>query len=224
MAEAVGALRGGPVSLAGRPSLTTVRDIGRDVVLPVLVVLLLLFALAATLGRAGMLRSWSADYSGRGTFLVESCGEVLNLGADQWSCGGWFTASGRDTVETTSLVTSHGAYASDRPYVGQQFEVFFRADRSAEVYPLELQLNELARLYLSLIPRLLLMIGALLWLAGWFATRNLDATDPVVKDSVRLPGRFNWRGRGVTWMAVAVGLFALNYWVTSRLIGSLGVV
>lgn len=225
MAEAVGALRGGPISI-GRPSPAVVRD----AVLPVLVVLLFLFALTATIGRAGVLRSWSSDYSGRGEFLVESCSESLALGADQWTCSGWFTAAGQDTaagqetVAGSSLVTSHGAYGSDRPYVGQQSEVFFKLGELDRVYPLERQLNELARLYMSLIPRLLLLIGALLWLAGWFTTRNLDSNDLVVKDSVRFPQRFNWRPRGVTWMVVAVGAFALNYFVAGRLIGSLGVV
>lgn len=220
MAEAVGALRGRPVALLERPTFATVRE----TVLPVLVVLLFLFALTATLGRAGSLRSWSADYSGSGQYLVESCSEVLNRGADQWSCSGWFTTTGQNSTEQTRLVTSLGAYASERPFVGQEMDVFFEVGNFDQVYPASYQLNELARLYLSLIPRLLLMVGALLWLAGWFATRNLDSNDPVTRDTVRFPQRFNWRNQGVTWMAVAIGLFILNYVVVTRVIGSLGVI
>jgi hypothetical protein len=220
MAEAVGALRGGPISALGKPNPAVVRD----AVLPLLMVVLFLVALSATLDRAGVLRSWSSDFSGRGEFLVESCGEILNRGADQWGCRGWFTPEGQATVEGTQLVTSHGARASGRPYVGQQLGVFFEVGRFGQVYPVEYQLNELTRLYLSFIPRLMVMIGALLWLVGWFTTRNLDADDPITKDSVRFPQRFNWRGRGVTWIVAAVGVAALNYVVTTRLIGSLGIV
>lgn len=228
MVEALGTLRGGSIGVIDRQILATVRE----VVLPALVALLFLFALTATLGRAGALRSWSADHSGSGEFLVSSCAESLSFGSDQWNCEGEFTAAGQRPADGSQLVTSLGAYSSQRPYVGQRYEVFFRTAGSnasdettiSKVYPAEYQLNELARLYISLIPRLLLMIGALLWLAGWFSTRNLDRNDLIANDSIRFPQRFGWQARGITWMAASVGVFALGYLVTTRLIGSLGII
>lgn len=219
MAEAVGALRRFSLGDFARPSFSWVREI----VLPLLVVVVFLFALTASLGRAGVLRSWSADYSGRGEFLVESCSESLRRGPDQWSCTGWFTAADESSAVRSQLTTSLGAYVSDRPYIGERFDVFHPVDEVAEVYPIEFQLNEVARLYMSLLPRLLLMIGALIWLAGWFTTRNLDSEDLVTGDSIRIPQRFGWRSRGVTWMAVALGTYGLYLLVSIRVIGSLNI-
>jgi len=86
------------------------------------------------------------------------------FGADQWRCEGTLYGDGAPAPARSTLVTSSGAYVSDRPYVGEQFEVFHQVDDEATVYPDADRLNELTRLYLSLLPRVLLFVGGAIWL------------------------------------------------------------
>ncbi len=190
--------------------------------LPIAMVLLFLLSLALVVQRAGVLRSWSQDYAGSGDFLVESCGERAGLGADQWTCTG-LLKTGDGSGVGTELVTSRGALVSDRPYVGERLEVFHATGDDSVVYPVSYRLNELARVFLSLLPRLLLAAGSLIWLAGWYLTRNLDPDDFVTRDAMRLPQRFSWRSTGVTWIVCALALVVANYLLTTRVLGSLGI-
>ncbi|MEL6982820.1 MAG: hypothetical protein AAFO29_10390, partial [Actinomycetota bacterium] len=141
---------------------------------------------------------------------------------DGWVCSGALVVDGSTVDVRSDLVTSRGASASSQPYVGERTEVFFESDNLGTVHPTAYRLNELARLFVSLLPRLLLTGGALLWLAGWALTRRVDATDLLVRDTVRLPGRFAWQRRGVTWIVVGAGVLLGNYLLTTRVIGSLG--
>lgn len=218
MVEVVRATKREPLSLIDRKSLGEVWQYG----LPVLIALACLLSLMLTVQRAGTLRTWSDTFSGSGSFLVESCDPVQQRGPDQWNCSGRLSIGGsvdRDPM----LVTSLGALASDRPYVGQNINVFFEKGDDSTVYPVQYRLNELTRMYLSLLPRLLVFVGTLIWLAGWVFTRNYDPEDYVARDTVRFPQRFIWQSRGVSWIGAAVVFLALNYLLSSRIIGSLDV-
>lgn len=220
MVEVVGATKTQPMGLIDRKM---VGDLAQYV-LPVLMAALCVLGVTLTVQRAGLLRMWSEDYDGRGAFLVESCAATDVVGADRWLCAGRYSAEGDGVESRSTLATSLGAFASNRPYVGQRFEVFHRTGEFAEVYPLQYRLNEMTRLYLSVLPRLLLAAGSALWLAGWLLTRRIDADDLLARDAVRLPQRFTWRSRGVTWIAVAGLVLGLNHLLTVKVIGSLGAI
>lgn len=190
--------------------------------LPVLMALIFAISANMTIQRAGALNGWLSEHSGAGSFGIEACAPDGGFGSANYRCSGQLTAEGAETSIRTSLVTSRDAFASERPFVGEQVQVFHAVDDRSVVYPVQFRLNELTRVYLTLLPRLLAMVGATLWLAGWFLTRNLDANDAVVRDRVRFPGRFNLRSRGVTWISVAAGAVVFNYILTTRIIGSLG--
>lgn len=191
---------------------------------PVIMALILVVSLILVVQRAGVLRSWAEDHAGETGFLVESCTEQVGFGADQWVCAGLLTGEGGSAVGSAELVTSYGAYASDRPYVGERIDAFHPTGDDSTVYPLRYKLNELARLYLSLIPRLLFLVGSALWLAGWFFTRNLDPDDFVARDAMRLPQRFGWRSKGISWILTGVLIVGINHLLTTRLLGSLDLI
>jgi hypothetical protein len=190
--------------------------------LPGLMVVACVLATTLTAVRVGDLRYWSEIHDGRGQYQVRSCTADTGLGADVWRCDGALVADGSSTDVRSDLVTSLGAFASRRPYVGQQIDVFFDETELGTVYPLQSRLNELARLYLSLLPRVLVLVGAAMWLVGWHLTRNLDPSDLVARDSIRFPQRFAWQARGLRWMAAAVGFLVVNHLLATRVIGSLG--
>ncbi len=219
MVEVVRANKSEPLAFVDRETVLK----GLPYVLPVLMAFVCVFSLSLTVQRAGMLRTWTETYSGAGTFLVETCSPVDNFGGNQWTCDGRFLSGGSEDANRT-LTTSRDAFASDRPYIGQRVEVFYEEGTSSVVYPLQYRLNEMARAYLSLLPRLLLFVGPALWLAGWFFTRNIDRDDFVTRDGLRLPQRFGWRARGLSWIGAGFGIIVLNYFLASRIIGSLGIV
>lgn len=198
-----------------------VLDGAAQFVVPALVAVLCVVSLAMTAARVGDLRYWSDIHEGRGTYQVHSCTPSTGFGSDRWVCEGAMVVDGSTTDIRAELVTSLGAFASHRPFVGQLTQVFFDGDELGTVYPVQYRLNELTRLYLSLLPRLLLFVGSAIWLAGWYLTRGLDASDPVTRDTVRLPGRFAWQPRGLRWIAAAVCIVVINHLLATRIIGSL---
>lgn len=220
MVEAVHASNREPVSLIDR---SMIGGFGA-VAFPVLMAILTLVALSLTINRAGALAGWAEGYDGTGEFLVESCQQQPAFGGGQWSCSGRLTSEGADQELRTTMITSMGARVSERPYVGQRLEAFHASGDRSEVYPLAYRLNEMTRLYLSLIPRLLLMVGAVMWLAGWFLTRNTDPDDLVARDGMRLPQRFGWKTRALNWFIAAGAVWVINYLVTTRIIGSLDII
>lgn len=219
MVEVVRASKTEPLSFVDRETLSKALPYG----LPILMAFICVFSLSLTVQRAGALRTWTDTYSGAGTFLVEGCSPVDEFGGNQWTCDGRFTSSGAVDGDRT-LTTSRDAFASDRPYVGQRLEVFHEQGNSAVVYPLQFRLNEIARAYLSLLPRFLVFVGAALWLAGWFLTRNVDRDDFVTRDGLRFPQRFGWRSRGISWIGAGFGALVLNYFLATKLVGSLGII
>ena len=219
MVEAVRASKREPVSLIDRAMVGTVVDY----VLPGFVALLVILSLAMTLGRVSTLRTWSADYDGAGDFLVESCVAKPAFGGGQWLCGGRLVSEGTTQELRTTLASPIEARGADRPYVGQRLEIFHADGDRSVVYPLAYRLNEMTRVYLSLIPRLLLFIGSLMWIVGWFLTRNADRDDLVARDAMRLPQRFGWQTRALSWFAAAGAFWVLNHLVTTRVIGSLDI-
>lgn len=208
-----------PIRLLGDRTLDDVVEYA----LPIVVATVCVLSLGLTLNRVSLLAGWSDDYAGAGSFVVEGCEESGGLGADQWRCGGTLFADGAPTPASSTLVTSSGALVSDRPYVGQEFEVFHRTGEESVVYPDADRLNELTRLYFSLLPRVLLFGGATIWLVGWWATRRVRDQDPVERQSIRFPGRFAWRSRGATWMIVGLAVAVGNLLLVNRVIGSLGI-
>lgn len=199
-----------------------VPDAVREYAAPVAMALLCVLGLALSASRLGLLLDWPERYDGAGEHIVSGCEAGDVAGGDSWVCSGAMIADGSSVDVRADLVTSRGAAASARPYVGQRTDVFYDTDDLGTVHPTALRLNELARLYLSLLPRLLLVGGTMLWLSGWALTRKLDTTDLLVRDTVRLPGRFAWKRRGLIWLTVAAGVLAGNHLLTSRVIGSLG--
>ncbi len=218
MVEVVRAPRRRSLSFVDRKVLTDVAGYG----VPVLMAIVFLFSLTLSIQRAGFLRDWSESYGQTSSYLVVGCGPIERFSGDQWACDGRLD-QGVSREGPSTLITSREARASSRPYVGERLDVFFAADSSATVYPLQYRLNELTRLYLSLLPRLLVMFGSIIWLAGWALTRNLDPADFVTRDSMRLPQRFSWRSRGITWIISGLGFFVVNHYLTTRVLGSLNI-
>lgn len=219
MVEAVRASKREPIRLIDRTMVGGLVDYA----LPALVALLVILSMAMTFNRAGELRTWSADYAGAGEFLVESCVAKPAFGGGQWTCAGRLTSEGASQELRTSMATPIGARVSERPYVGQRLDVFHATGDRSLTYPLAYRLNELTRMYLSLIPRLLIFVGSLMWIVGWFFTRNIDRDDYVARDAMRFPQRFGWQTRAMTWFGAAGIVWVINYLVTTRIIGSLGI-
>ncbi|MEM7324904.1 MAG: hypothetical protein AAF531_17590 [Actinomycetota bacterium] len=218
MVEAVRTTKSEPTGLMDRVSIGAVLDI----VFPVVMVVVLLVSLTMTLNHASALRTWSADYDGAGRFLVESCTAQEAFGGGQWLCAGRFTTEGATQELRTTLASPIEARGATRPYVGQRLEVFHASGDRGIVYPLSYRLNEITRVYLALIPRLLVMVGALMWVVGWFLTRNVDPDDLVQRDTMRLPQRIGWQARAFNWFIAAGIVWAIGYLVSTRIIGSLG--
>lgn len=194
----------------------------REYLAPVVMALLCVIGMALTASRLGLLLEWSERYDGGGEHVVSGCAPGGVSGGDSWECTGALVVDGSQVDVRSDLVSSRGALASSRPFVGERTEVFFDSDDLGLVHPVALRLNEMARLYLSLLPRLLLVGGTLIWLLGWALTRHLDTNDLLVRDTVRIPGRFVWQRRGVVWLMAAVGFLLANHLLTGRIIGSLG--
>jgi hypothetical protein len=210
------------VSLQVRDLAQYGRVILGEYVVPIGFALALLFALYVSAQRAGELFSWNEDYAGVGSFLVEGCQPVLQTGPDQWSCRGLFTAEDGTTSRAQSLVTSNGSLTSDRPYVGQQVDVFHRTGDNSIVHPETIRLNEVLLAYLRLLPPILVLVGSAFWVAGWLLTRHRSIDDFVARDSMMLPQRFGWQSRGVTWLIAAAVMTVVNFAVATWLIGSVG--
>ena len=191
-------------------------------VLPALMALVAVLGISLTASRLNLLLDWSDRYDASGEHLTLGCQATDLTGGDGWICEGALVPDGSTVDVRSELVTSRGALVSDRPHVGQRTDVFFDRDQLGTAYPLSYRLNELARLYLSLLPRLLVAGGALIWLAGWFLTRSVDESDLIARDTVRLPGRFLWQTRGARWLVVAALVLGANHLLTTRVIGSLG--
>ncbi len=205
--------------LAGKSTEELIRE-----AVPIIVGAVCVLALLLTMQRADMIVGWTAEYDGVGNFVVEGCAEDAGLGADQWRCSGTLYADDASDPLPSTLVTSSGALVSDRPFVGEQFNVFFKPEQVGSVFPEADRLNELTRLYLSLLTQLLLLFGAAIWLAGWFSTRDLDAGDESLRETIRFPQRFQWRSRGATWMVFGLLTTVANYVLVTKIIGSLGIV
>ncbi|MEM9561026.1 MAG: hypothetical protein AAGA93_00320 [Actinomycetota bacterium] len=197
-------------------------DLVRPYVLPVVVAVLLVVGVSITVSRVGLLIDWSDTFSGSGEHVVVGCEAEDVRSGDRWVCDGAMIATGSSIDVRADLITAKGAATSRQPFVGEENEVFFDPDDLGTVHPVPYRLNELARLYLSVLPRALLAGGAALWLAGWALTRRVDAADLLVRDRVRLPGRFVWQTRGLQWLMVALASLVLNHLLTTRVIGSLG--
>ncbi len=194
----------------------------RPYLLPALMAVLLVIGIGLVGSRLGLLVDWSERYGGAGEHVVTGCEPEDVRGGDRWVCDGALVIDGSTVDVRSDLVVSRGAAVSRQPFVGERTDVFFDPEVLGTVHPVPHRLNELARLYLSLLPRILLAGGAGLWLAGWALTRRVDADDLLVRDRVRLPGRFAWQRRGLTWLLVA-GLALLGtHLLTTRVLGSLG--
>ena len=212
----------GPMALSLPPGARWAIEVAGTTVLPAAMALAVVVGATFTATRLDLLIDWSERHAGRGEHVVTSCGPVDARGGDRWSCEGALVVDGSSVDVRSDLVASRNATSSHQPYVGQRTEVFFDLDELGTVHPTAQRLNELARLYLSLLPRILLTGGAAMWLAGWALTRGVDSADLLVQDRIRFPGRFAWQRRGLTWIVVAAGALVANHLLTTRVIGSLG--
>ena len=218
MVEVVRATKREPFDLIDRKVLGEVISYG----VPILMAVVFLLSLTMTIQRGSFLRAWSTAYGAEDSYLVLGCSPVDNFTGNQWSCSGRLE-SNTPRIGSSTLVTSRDAASSERLYVGQRVDVFHAASETATVYPLQDKLNEMTRLYLSLLPRLLVLIGSMIWLVGWAMTRKHDAADFISRDSLRFPQRFSWQGRGTSWIIAGLVVLVLNHFLTVRVLGSLGI-
>ncbi len=210
--------------------------------LPVVVGALFILSVMFLVDRVQFLAGFDDELAGSGSFQVTQC-DALGGERGQWLCNGALTVDGRLTEVSSRLLATSGATTSSRPYVGQQLDVFFRPEESGTVYPRSARLGELTRLYIQLVPVLLLLFGSLLWLVGWAAKRfssPSQSTDEIIVvekgrllqpswtvgdlgfGPVKLGSAGSIQRRGGIWMvaglAVAVGVALLGRLV----LGSLG--
>jgi hypothetical protein len=181
--------------------------------------------------RASVLVGWEATFTGAGSFVVESCQTYDQWGPDQWHCPGRLTAESQSVAVASTMVVSRGAMPSLRPYVGQQWEVFFALPVDSEideaevpefVYADQLQLSEITRLYISIFPRVLLSVGAAGWLVGWwFKRRSKSKSDGWWVR--RLPGMSVLQRRSSGWIVVAFATYIVYRLIAYYLLGSVGV-
>jgi len=181
--------------------------------------------------RALVLVAWEAMFTGSGHFVVISCEPHNQWGPDQWHCPGRLTIDGGSTAVASTMVVSRGSMASFQPYVGQTWEVFFDPSDGSQaaggdtpdyVYADQLQLSEIARLYISIIPRVLLSVGTAGWVFGWWYTRR-STSKPETWWVRRLPGMESLQRRAIGWIAVAFLSYLIYRLVAYYLVGSVSV-
>lgn len=136
--------------------------------LPVVIAALMILSAMLLIDRVRFLAGFNHEFSGSGLFQVTHC-ETVNGDEGKWRCDGALTVDGRLEEIPSILITSQASLTSGRPYVGEQVEVFYRSGDSSTVYPRSARLGELTRLYLQLVPMLLLAAGSLLWSLGWLS-------------------------------------------------------
>jgi hypothetical protein len=182
--------------------------------------------------RALVLVEWEATFTGSGRFVVSSCEEHDQWGPDQWHCPGRLTTGLGRAAQPSIMVVSRGAIPSIRPYVGQQWDVFFAEPDPAEpssdgaepafVYADHLQLSEITRLYISIFPRVLLSLGAAGWALGsWYKRRSEIRPDTWWVR--RLPGMSILQRRSAIWIMVAFVSYLIYRLIAYYLLGSVGV-
>lgn len=182
----------------------------------------------SALSRIEFLLAWNETFSGAGVLTVVGCQPEEAFGPDRWRCEGRLTAFEADEV-SADLIVGKDARMSSRPYVGQQIEVFYDpapaagADGPLVVFARDAQLSELTRLYLALLPLLMVLVGAAGSLVGLVVNRfrarasNPDSwwrTSPLVLDLQR---------RGLIWLIVGMATFGLYQLLVRYVLGSAGV-
>jgi len=183
--------------------------------------------------RVELLTSWNSVFSGTGKFTVIECDAYHDpRGPDQWHCPGRLTLTGATEAHGATMVVSKDALVSFRPYVGQQWSIFFESppEESADpsrvpeyVYAQPAQLFEMTRLYVSILPRLLVLFGALAWLLGWGLKELSSRTGGRVAWWDRMPFRFAMQRQGIAMIVVGVLTYFGYRLLLQFLLGSVGV-
>jgi hypothetical protein len=127
----------------------------------------------------------------------------------------------------SELVVAGQATLTDRPYIGQEFNVFFDQSQPAVAYRQVDRLTETMRLLGSLVGRLLIMVGSGLWLLSRLFRRppEPDPRDLLAVDaSLRRDRRVRWAARGLRLLGAGVVVLAANAIVAGRLIGAPGII
>ncbi len=219
----------------------TIAEYGRRLI-PVIIGALLIVSVMLLVSRIRFLTSFDTEFAGAGSFQVAQCDES---GGDngQWRCAGSLTVDGRLTEVPGRMVAARGSLTSSRPYVGEQIDIFFPTGDNSVVYPRSSRLGELTRLYIQLVPMLLLLFGSLLWLIGW-AGKTYGRTPGTpgemivvekgrqlqpswaVRDlgfgPLRLASAGSLRRRGIVWLGAGFVIAVAVAILTRVLLGSLG--
>ncbi len=200
-----------------------------DLVLPVSMALVAVVAGLLAVQRTQTLMAWEETFTGSGSFIVTSCEQFDRWGPDQWHCQGRLTVGAESsTVQQSTMAVSRGAMPSFQPYVGQRWDVFFEGGGEADdeapdfVYADQLQLSEIARLYISIFPRVMLSVGAAGWVAGWWFKRRARSK-PDTWWVNRLPGMQSLQRRSSIWIAVAFAVYVVYRLIAYYVLGSVGV-
>lgn len=201
-----------------------------DLVIPASMALVAVVAGLLAVQRTQTLMAWEETFTGSGSFIVTSCEQFDQWGPDQWHCEGRLTVGPESsTVHQSTMAVSRGAMPSFQPYVGQRWDVFFAGGGEGEdveapdfVYADQLQLSEIARLYISIFPRVMLSIGAAGWVAGWWFKRRARSK-PETWWVNRLPGMQSLQRRSSIWIVVAFAVYVIYRLIAYYVLGSVGV-
>ena len=167
-----------------------------------------------------------------GQVTVVGCEAQDQWGADQWHCQSRLTVDDVAQAEVaTTLVVGKGAVVPDRPFVGERRRVYFEvpgqgtaaADGKPElVYDQASQLTELTRLYISLLPWTLVLIGSLAWLLGWFVNRQAARHPGQSGWWDRVMFRFGLQRRGWAYLGLGLAAAIVNLLLVQYVVGSVG--
>ena len=118
---------------------------------------------------------------------------------------------------------------SSRPYVGQRVDVYYAAGSGPAgsgpevVFARDEQLGELARLYLALIPLVMVAVGSVGWLLGFLIERLESRSTDTDSWWRRSPLLADLQRRGAIWLLVGLGAFVGYQLVVRYVLGSAGV-
>ncbi len=179
----------------------------------------------ATFSRLQLLAGWNQTFSSVGQFTVVGCEPEDRFGPDRWDCAGRLARSPSSSTREATLVVSKDGRVASRPYVGKTLAVYYSpssGEESPVVYSRDGQLAELTRLYLALLPRILVLVGAFGWLLGLLLDR-LAARTASQSTWRRSPLISGLQRRGAAWVMAGGGAFVLYYLVVRYVLGSAGV-
>lgn len=194
-----------------------------ELIPPVLVGLILLVSLIGVLSALSSITGFPTNYGDTGTFENDRCETELLRVTERVTCTGLLTPSESATTVPATMVGPQAAFGSNPPVGGERVPVYYRSGVTSEVYPAEGRTTELIRMLVGHLDVLFLLVGSVMWLGGWYLTREISSDDAEFRQHrYRFPQRFGMRSAGSKWLLFGFGWWAIDRFFLDGLLGTVG--